>query len=255
MKKSFIYSMAALLITGAVFTACSSSENDIENGQPEAKKYTLTVEAGKGEYVAPSATRSTYGILKDGNLQAYWESDDVVEVYHGDTPVGTLYAQTSDGVSTMLSGTISYTPSVNDELTLKYHNNVIPGIQSGTLEDLDEYYSAEAKVNITSINGSKIRASKAFFVAQCAIVRLNLLNANVDYLSMTVDPHGSKKVYETDTDFSVTSHNNVVFAVYGFDSQSVEIKASYLDDNYFYETNATVKNGDFYDIDITLVKK
>lgn len=260
MKKSFFYSMAALLVAGAAFTACSSSDNDIENGQieqPEAKKYTLTVEAEKGEYVAPSATRATLSLDAQNNLQANWENNnykrDEVDVYHGNNYVGTLYAQSNGSASTLLTGSIDYngyTPDEGDELTLKFNELVdISGTQGYTLKDLEPLYSAKATVKITSINGSDIKTNRALFVAQHAIVRLNLSD---EVYTLTMTANG--KTYETGT---ISPTREVWFAIYGFDTQKVTITASgYANNgtNYSYTNpDVTVKNGDFYDIDVTLV--
>ena len=143
MKKilSNIYTLAALLMAGAAFTACSSSEDSI-NEQPAdptmPKTCTLTVNATKGDASrGQNGTRSSsaeaqlaLGGAKDSDattralaldesgiknvLNATWTVGDKVIVYlnretrFGYPELGTLTAQSS-GESTTLTGTIQTT--------------------------------------------------------------------------------------------------------------------------------------------------
>lgn len=221
MKKSFIYSMAALLVAGAAFTACSSSENDIENGQPEqpeAKKYTLTVEAGKGEYVAPAGTRATLDFVGD-DLQASWEQyEDMVKAYvdngnGGLVEVAELHAQ-YPGTSTILSGYAYESPSVGTPIILKYNEHkAFNGMeQDGTLDWIAANYKAEATVNVTGYNGANIRTSKARFVAQHAVVKFMLKDGKGNPIK---DPGI----------FSVTVKDDLIYYVTG---------TGHFDDGVFY---------------------
>ena len=73
-------SLAVLLMTGAAFTACSSSEDDII-GQSvnlmESEVFTMTIQATKGEEA------TTRALSLEGNiLSATWAEGEEVKVYN-----------------------------------------------------------------------------------------------------------------------------------------------------------------------------
>ena len=74
--------LAALLMAGAAFNACTSDEFADEALAPQqGKSYTLSVNATKG------ADTRTLTEETDGSLTATWNSTDVVKVYKGDADV------------------------------------------------------------------------------------------------------------------------------------------------------------------------
>lgn len=261
MKKSFIMAMAALLVAGAAFTACSSSENDIENGQPEqpaAKKYTLIVQAEKSDYVAPAATRTYLDLDYNNKLQAYWEQNEVVKVYgeYEGAYGSDLYAQSGGSTTTRFTGTISSNYKVGDELTLKFKENMVLECEGsasqgwGDLNDLEDFYKAEAKVKITEVDGYNgiIKTEGARFVAQQALVRFNL-NVSVKYLKVEVNG----KTYKTVDDI-LTAKNQIWLAIPGFKNKDVVITAKGSDNNNYTYTKEgfTMNNGEYWDINVTL---
>lgn len=73
-----IRTLAAMLMAGAAFTACSSSDdNIIEQPQNpiEPKVYTLVIKASKG------GDATTRALQLDGStLNAYWSGTETIEV-------------------------------------------------------------------------------------------------------------------------------------------------------------------------------
>ena len=178
MKKTIsnIRTLAALLMAGAAFAACSSSD-DIINEQPVKQGYTLTVSASKDG----NATRA----LTDDNgaIVASWETTDEIVVTKNGTEVGTLSPTNISGLTATFTGTISGDAdiNVNDVLTLTYHP--IASLsdfasQDGTLNGLatsaENFDMAMATVTISEINGKNIIVSEssANFVNQTAVVVL-----------------------------------------------------------------------------------
>ena len=105
-----IKTLAALLMAGAAFAACSSSDDSIIE-QPvnptEPKTYTMTINASKGGDDA--TTRGLY--FADGdvrkNLQVNWNGTEKVRVVQNGNVIGTLTATASSSANTTLSGTVT----------------------------------------------------------------------------------------------------------------------------------------------------
>ena len=128
MKKNNLY-LAVLLIAGAAFTACSSSDDTIiDEPQPvnPTGQYTMTIKASKGDDAVTRAL-SLDETTTPKTLNASWAEGEEVTVYKvtGDpgnetyTSIGTLTAQSDE---TTLSGTVT-APDANDKLTLYKHIN------------------------------------------------------------------------------------------------------------------------------------
>ena len=74
------FCLAALLMAGAAFAACSSDDNIVEEqpANPTQHTYTMTIEATKGGDAA-----TTRALALDGNtLNATWQTTDKVAVYN-----------------------------------------------------------------------------------------------------------------------------------------------------------------------------
>ena len=109
---SSIKTLAALLMVGAAFAACSS-DDDIVNEQPvnptEPKTYTMTIQASKGD---DNTTRGLYFADGEGkkNLQVNWNGKEKVRVVQDGQVIGTLSAAMSNGENghmTTLTGTVT----------------------------------------------------------------------------------------------------------------------------------------------------
>lgn len=190
MKKIFtnILTLAALLITGVAFTACSSSDDSIVEQQPAnpgEQVYTLTIKASKDG----SATTRALKLETSGALTAYWANGDELTVYNeteGAALTGTLKASNASGstatFSGTLSGTLSGTIAANDELTLSYHPIASISsyeVQDGTLSGTygaEKYDMATATVTVKTIVGSDITINEAgaSFTTQTAMIKFTL---------------------------------------------------------------------------------
>ncbi len=189
MKKIFsnIRTMAALLMAGAAFAACSSSDDIIENQQPAnngKQAYTLTINASKDG----AATRA----LTDDNgaIVASWKTTDVIHVTQADgTEIGTLSPTSINGLTATFTGTISGDAQINesDVLTLTYHPIASfsafasqDGTLSGSANSAENYDMAVATVTISAITGNTITVSEsqANFVNQTAVVVLKPYNSS-----------------------------------------------------------------------------
>ena len=181
MKKTFsnIRTLAALLMAGAAFAACSSDENIIEqqpvdNGE---QVYTLTIEATKGD----DATRALR--LDGSKLVASWKTTDELTVLKGETPVGTLTPKDITNDKATFTGTITGSIAVDDALTLAYHPIADPtafasqsGILTGTTNSAETFDMATATVTVKAIDGTDItiNEAKASFTNQTAVLKLTL---------------------------------------------------------------------------------
>ena len=148
---------AAAAVMGLATASCSSEDGLAEEPvqQPAentdaVKKYTMTVTASKGGddsalaramaeagLTGGDATTRALSLSSDGKtLDATWAAGERVTVYNETKHVdleGTLTAQTS-GASTTLTGTLSGTIDVGDELSLFFHEDALLGVQDGTLQ-------------------------------------------------------------------------------------------------------------------------
>ena len=105
---SSIKTLAALLMAGAAFAACSSSDDSIivqPVNPTEPKTYTMTIRASKGD----DATRGLY--FADGenskDLRVNWNGKEKIRVVQNGAVIGTLSAALSSTESTTLTGTVT----------------------------------------------------------------------------------------------------------------------------------------------------
>ena len=180
MKKTIsnFRTLAALLMAGAAFAACSNSD-DIINEQPVnpvKQGYTLTVSASKD-----GSTTRALGL--DGSaVVASWETTDEIVVTKADgTEVGTLSPTSISGLEATFTGTVDGEFAANEVLTLSYHPIAsIEGFasQDGTLNgsatSAENFDMAVATVTISEISGKNIIVSEssANFANQTAVVVL-----------------------------------------------------------------------------------
>ena len=211
MKKYFsnIRTLAALLMAGAAFAACSSDDSNMieQPANPAGEKvYTLTINASKGG----AATRALE--LNGSKLVAKWETTDVLSVFKAESrsecipanllgtisPVaGTISA---DGDAATFRGTISGA-AAGDKLMLVYHPNAFTidayAAQTGTLASASALDCATAVVTVDAVSGTDvtITESKATFTTQTAMLKLTLTTdgtttINPTSLKMTMSAGG-----------------------------------------------------------------
>ena len=181
-KEKYLWATAALLTSIALLAGCAKEKLVEEPATPEAGKvWTATVDAEKA--VNPVSKALTH----DGEyLSSWWSGSDYLEVYNGDTHVGTLH--TAGGSKTCsFSGPLQGWFETGQTLTLKFLlGNVSDpsrqyADQKGTLENLARRFDyAQATVQVTSVNRaeSRISLSAAVFQNCQSITLFNFLYEN-----------------------------------------------------------------------------
>ena len=207
MNKYFsnIRTLAALLMAGAAFAACSSDENTIEQpANPAGEQvYTLTINATKGGADTRALKLEDSTTSLDGKkLTAYWENGEELTVYNetkGSALTGTLTASNASGATATFSGELTGTIVQGDVLRLSYHTSsgLSPyATQTGTLASAAEHDFAKATVTVASVSSGEITTNTdANFETQTAVLKLTLqdnaatpnkLNATTLQMSATV---------------------------------------------------------------------
>lgn len=219
MKKNIfnIKTLAALLMAGAAFTACSN-EDDFIKEQPVSptQKYTMTVNALKG---SDATTRALS--LSGKTLSAKWAATDQVSVFPEAwsstttlTPIGTLTAAASATGSTSLAGEVETTNlNTGDKVQMLFPRATwdYTGQKGVLLAEDDAVNAIETKYDYAlatpevTVDGSNITADAAF-ESQQAIVKFNLQDAGGSAINATslkiyanggqlVQSRGLKKTY------------------------------------------------------------
>ena len=251
-----IKTVAALLMAGAAFTACSSDSEDIATVQPvnpTQQTYTLTVEAAKGN---DATTRALS--LSGSTLNATWGASDEVKVYNSSSQlIGTLTPETTGEASSKLTGTITATllPSVNDELTLKFLTPDSYTSQDGTLDYIAancDYATATVTVSAVNTTTNTITTSVAEFDNQQAIVKFTILDkdySNIAYQTNTLWVYVNGTLVSKAGNESSTS-NVVYIAVPGVSNGTIKIVARKkgASKRQYIKENVTLINGQYYDI-------
>ena len=175
-----IKTLAALLMAGVAFAACSSDENITNEAQQPAapaKHYTMTVNATKGS----DDTRAL--ALDDKTLNVKWAETDQVSVFPQGTNtrlLGTLTAAASETGTTTLSGDLTGTVNVDDKLSLLFPRGEWDytgqkGVLFSNENSIEKKYDyALADVTVESIDDDKIKTTDAHFTNQQAIVKFIL---------------------------------------------------------------------------------
>ena len=219
MKKD-IRTLAALLMAGAAFTACSNDDSIISE-QPvnPTTKYTMTVNATKGD---DGQTRALS--LSGKTLNVKWAATDEVSVFPASswlTPLGTLTAAASDNGSTSLTGDLTSAPSEGDQLNLLFPRATWDytgqtGVLLSAANSIEKKYDyAQANVEVASVDGNKITTTgNANFQSQQAIVKFilqdnggNAINAS----SLTISAASNKLVTGKGFYTKNTTHSGYTF--------------------------------------------
>lgn len=270
MKKIFtnILTLAALLITGVAFTACSSSDDSIVEQQPAnpgEQVYTLTIKASKDG----SATTRALKLETSGALTAYWANGDELTVYNktkSEALTGSLIASNASGSTATFSGTLSGTIAANDELTLTYHPitsiSTYQG-QDGTLSGTngaEKYDMATATVTVKTIVGSDITINEAgaSFTTQTAMIKFTLQDdaatpamLNATSLKVSIDGEDLLTFSPTEATYTTNGAGILYFALPSADVvaaakstttaalASAEVAFSATVDSYTYKITKT----------------
>ena len=199
-----IKTLAALLMAGAAFTACSSDDN-IAGEQPvnpAQQTYKLTVNATKGD---DGQTRALS--LSGKTLSVKWAATDEVSVFPeawSRTALGTLTAAASENGSTSLTGDLTTAPTAGDELKLLFPRATwdYTGQKGVLLSDANsiekKYDYALAEVTVDEVDGNTITTTgDANFASQQAIVKFTLQDKDGNALnasSLTISAASNKLV-------------------------------------------------------------
>ena len=213
--------LAALLMAGAAFTACSNDDNIIDEQPNGARTYKMTVDATIGEKA------QTRGLTFDGSaLKVKWYNTDQVSVFPeawSATEYGTLTADASENGSTKLSGDLTSAPSAGDNLNLLFPRATwdYTGQKGILLTDENsiekKYDYALAPVTVNSVSGNAITTTTANFVNQQAIVKF------------TLQDEGGNAINATSLNISASSNKLVTKKSY----RGAGTKTYYYDNSYY----------------------
>lgn len=261
-----IRTLAALLMAGAAFTACSSDDNTIDEQpvNPAKQTYTLTVKASKGG----DATTRALTLTGEGNktLKAYWDGTETVTVKEGDTPLGTLTVtpDATDNTQATLSGELDAAPS-GTALTLELFSDAYNS-QDGTLDYIAshcDYATATTTVTYDEVNKT-IRGTDADFTNQQAIIKFMLKDkgnsdAAISPSALTVDDGTSTVELTSIPPATYTANGDgmlyVAFPAAG-SAKTITLTATVGNDTYTYEkTGVSFTNGQYYEITVKMTKQ
>ena len=280
-----IKSLAALLMAGAAFAACSGDDNIVEElpATPAQHTYTMTIEASKGG--GSDATTRALSIDGSGALNATWETSNEVKAYNytkSSALTGSLKPQ-SDGASATLTGSLTGSVAVDDIINLRW-----PSVdadytgQDGTLETIAQRYDYTTGVaKVTSVNGTTIGAEDSshggpvLFTNSQAIVKFTLIDkatgSPINATRLTIDAkfNGESRLIQSITypdAYKIgpitinrtTPTDNVVYAALPFSSQAKFTFALTATDgthNYTYEkADVTMLNGRYYEVKVKMTR-
>ena len=191
-----IKTLAALLMAGAAMTACSSDDNIVSDAQQPVNQtghYTMTVNATMGDNGTKGSNRA---LALDGTaLKVKWAGTDQVAVFPeawSRTPLGTLTAAASETGTTTLSGDLTGSVAVNDNLHLlfpraEWDYTGQKGILLSDENSIEKKYDyAQADVTVAAIDNSHITTTaNANFASQQAIVKFTLKDKDGNAINAT----------------------------------------------------------------------
>ena len=212
--------------------------------------YTLSIQASKGA--------DTKALADAGTTLSYtWTEGDQVSVYLGETQIGTLTAQSGGSATTVLDGTLTSPPEVDQTLTLVYRSPDYAS-QDGTLEHIAAHCDySKASATVAGVSGGKITVDeRVVFASEQAIVKFTLKNGdnalNVSKLEVADGSH----VY-TVTPASSTNTNVLYVALPRMAEETLFLTARGKSDNLSYSltrTGVSFSKGTFYRITAGLTK-
>ena len=191
-----IKTLAALLMAGAAMTACSDKDNIASETQQPVNPtghYTMTVNATMGDNGTNGTNRA---LALDGTaLKVKWAGTDQVAVFPGAwsrTPLGMLTAAASETGTTTLSGDLTGSVAVSDNLHLlfpraEWDYTGQKGILLSDENSIEKKYDyALADVTVAEIDNSHITTTaNANLASQQAIVKFTLQDKNGNAINAT----------------------------------------------------------------------
>ena len=272
-----IKTLAALLMAGAAFTACSSSDEIIEQpANPTAPQvYTLVIKASKGGDATTRALKLTGE--GDKTLSAYWSGNETIEVEQGGVNIGYATAAASPNGETTLTATLSPAPDPTKDLNFylcgsNYDYTGQVGLLTGTNSISEKYdYAMDCLTdNSYIVNGSNVTPKSDgrtlnFGAVQQAIIKFTLKNSDGSALpsnptAFTVTD-GAETVGLTSIPASTYTANGdgvlyVAFPAAG-SAKTINLTATVGSDTYTYTTSETktFALGKYYEITVKMTKQ
>ena len=264
-----IRTLAALLMAGAAFTACSSSDDNIIDEQPvnpAQKTYTLTVNASKGDGAQTRALD-----LTGKTLTASWATTENVYVKKGsDWATGSLQPETAGTTATLKGSLTGISIEANDNLTLQFPNSgdITYAGQLGTLADIQANFDwATATVDVESVSPSgniNPKTATTTFTNQQAIIKFTLKDkandAAISPSALTVtDGTSTVKLTSIPADTYTANGDGVLYVAFPATggAETITLTATVGSDTYTYTTSSakTFVNGQYYEITVKMTKQ
>ena len=271
--------LAAILMAAASLTACSSSDDIIEQpveNTTAPKVYTMTIQASKptGD---DATTRGLY--WGDGEtkkvLKVNWNGKEKVRVVQDGKVIGTLSAAMNNGENenkTTLTGTVkdfninsgvAFYLLAHEDGTMDYtgqKGNIMDDNGTGNIEENYDYASYELEGKYTkeafTIDGNTIVPKDGTYIpfaSQQAIVRFELLNSSGDNLFTTqlivTDNQSGKLVQSYNPLTGTKTHGNITITPSGTSTSNVYYAALNFDAASDIQLRAFDSNGDLYTYD------
>ena len=278
-------SLAALLMAGAAFTACSSSSDDIieqPTNPTEPQVYTMVIKASKGGDTTTRALKPGKDSNNKNTVDACWSGTETIEVgqYNYDTEkydiIGTATAAYSPNGNTTITAKLDYAPNPNKDLnfflggsTPDYTGQV--GLLTGTNSISEKYDYAmdglgSGSYTVDEINKKIIPGDYEpleFGAAEQAIIMFTLKdkanNAAISPSAFTVSD-GTSTVELTSIPATTYTANGdgvlyVAFPPSGED-KTITLTATIGEDTYTYTTSSTKTfyRGQYYEITVKMTK-
>ena len=275
MKKilSNIYTLAALLMAGAAFTACSSSDDIIEQpaNPTEPKVYTMVIKASKGD-------ANTRALSLDGStLNACWSGEETIEVYQSGEKIGTATAAASTNGNTTITATLNSAPNPSNDLNFYLggkdpvytgQNGLLTG--TGSISEKYDYVESLIYSNAYTVEGYNVIPGEFTTlnftdgITHQAVIKFTLKDkgnsdAAISPSALTITD-GTSTVELTNIPASTYTANGagvlyVAFPAAG--SATITLTATVGSDTYTYTTPSakTFVNGKYYEITVKMTKQ
>jgi len=278
MKIKNLFYPLSLAMAAMTLTACSSTESE-EAVTAETAKAGQTGTFQVSINVGPAETRAiSVGGNNGQTLYTNWDQNDAVQVVKDGTSVGTLTADVSAGNTAYatLTGTLSGTFAVNDQVTLYYHSaNIDYTGQKGTLPDVStnkSFLTATSTVQqinqvtgTISDNGGYLVMSNASYSPMQAYLDISFTDTGGNPLAITqldiwtsggklvkTAPLGGEKTYATEaspltiTPDAATDHFFLALRDEAGASNTIYFKATTATDTYIYSQDSNLEIGRYY---------
>ena len=255
MTRKTIFHSLPIMMAAMMMAACSQEDvtglADDDSLQP--RTWQVSINAGPAD--------GTKAISVGGNngqtLYTNWDANDAVEVVKGGASVGTLNADVSEGNSAYatLTGTLTGTFAVNDEVTLYYHTATLDYTgQVGTIAGVStnkSYLTATSSVKSVDGSGGFLSMSNAAFSPMQSYLELSFIydSSPISITRLDIWADGGKLVKTKALDGTTT---------YATEAEPLTITPASATDKLFlalrdengaandYHFKATDENGELY---------